>query len=175
VITSSPDKCPSGHVASDAYCLYQPTQAEGSENLAFSVTLTSTGTYSFAATAVIRFYSTYYCSASNSYLCTPAYELSNPFSVHVVVTATTQTYTTPIIPTTLVTSSSPASSLQIPQPPQPTISSLAFVLAVITAIVLVLYTKRTEPPKLTKARKVRSTTKKSGKNFVERGSELPLK
>jgi len=78
-------------------------------------------------------------------------------------------------------------SLQMPQPPQTTTVSqtnntqLALALAIIAAVVLgvlFLYTRRRGQPKVTKAEKVDSKTKKaaSGKNFcIECGKELPIK
>ena len=82
VTTSSPDNCPpnTGTDALTASCAYQPAQAQGSENLAFSVTLNSTGTYSFSTAALIEYPG---CSASGSW-CTAAYQNSNPFSITLV-------------------------------------------------------------------------------------------
>jgi hypothetical protein len=82
VITSNPDNCPpnTGTDALTASCAYQPAQAQGSENLAFSVTLNSTGTYSFSTAALIQYPG---CSASGSW-CTAAYQNSNPFSITLV-------------------------------------------------------------------------------------------
>jgi hypothetical protein len=48
VIRSSPDNCPEGtNPGGQALCFYQPAESAGSENLAFSLTVTSAGTFSF--------------------------------------------------------------------------------------------------------------------------------
>jgi 3'-phosphoadenosine 5'-phosphosulfate sulfotransferase (PAPS reductase)/FAD synthetase len=93
-----------------------------------------------------------------------------------------QTQTIQLLQTLVVSSIYSTIYTSMPQPPQPTATQSTnnttplLALAVIAAVVIgtaFLYSRRKEQPKVTKAEKVDSKTKKAGKNFcIECGKEL---
>lgn len=84
VISSGPDNCPTDPYRTwAASCLYQPKNTDGSENVAFSIIVSSVGTYSFDAEAEIVHYSTSNCPASTSYVCLDAFSRGNPVPISI--------------------------------------------------------------------------------------------
>ena len=84
VLNSNPDNCQADSSYTwEAVCYYQPSESQGSENLAFSLTSTSVGTLSsYGAKAVVAYYSPSECSTYG--FCVATYRYSNSFSISVV-------------------------------------------------------------------------------------------
>ena len=101
IVSSNPDSCQQMTAAypNQALCYFQLTSTEGSENVVFSLSNTSTGTDSFIARAILARYST---SCSTSYnLCIDADAGDQPFSVLVIDKFTLTVDTPSQVPVTL--------------------------------------------------------------------------
>ena len=83
VISSTPQTCqPDTTNSYDAFCQFKAGDNQGSEDVVFSLSDTSTGTSSFYVIAILRYSSTACSSTSN--LCVDAYSGNEPFSVSII-------------------------------------------------------------------------------------------
>jgi len=85
VVSSSPQSCqPSTHAPynNEAYCYFQLSAAQGSENVEFSLSGLPPGTYSFNARAILAYFSS--ACSSNDDVCIDADSGPTPFSFSVV-------------------------------------------------------------------------------------------
>ncbi len=91
ILNSSPNNCQqftgTTITYSEAGCYFYINASQGSENVAFSLTISSVGTYSFIARAVLNSYSTSGCSfeySTATNVCIDADAGDTPFSVSVI-------------------------------------------------------------------------------------------